>query len=605
MILGSISFPITENTDSVIEDIRSFIDKEENFHPVSQPGFSGGYFMNLSLPLKSGDLYYADLINDIIVLLSGFVYNKSELLDLYFGEHQLSEPELIAEMFLKDGPQFVEKLNGDFAFLIYRPVKGESYLFRDHVGIRPLGWIINKNSLFFSTEIPGLCRAFSRGNNIDSDYLPGYLKYIDYKKTPNKDVRKLPPGHYLRFSEKDCEITKYWCPEKIRTDRKLQYDTMLTELKSILTDSVKIRSDSRFIAGSHVSGGIDSGIVSLLARNNFQHQEKFYGFSWSPADFTAVNEKYDERDLVIRFCRETNIELLFSTLNYNEFNQLLSSYYRNHGFFSEDSTSEQAAGTKTNLIFSGWGGDEFISTGDRGIELDLLRRLKFKQFFKRNPLKRPVKLLRYLFLFVVYPAAGILDRATAKSFKEEARYLRKSFKRSDKKAIASFYFHTSRHQLHLNMLKFYHLQERCETWTVMGYRKGIEYRYPLLDKRIIEYMLKVPTELLCQTDSFRPLLREICKGILPEEVRLNTDKSDPVYWLWMHELFRNSALHLMDEVSSWKTNADLHFIDFNLLEKEIQEFRNNRLKIEEKILFRALVYIKGMYEFSVKYHEEM
>ena len=273
----------------------------------------------------------------------------------------------------------------------------------------------------------------------------------------------------------------------------------------------------------------------------------------------------------------------------------------NHGFFSEDSTSEQAVSTNTNLILSGWGGDEFISTGDRGIELDLLRGLKFRLFLKRNPFKRPVKLLRYLFSFVIFPAIGILDREIVKSFNDDARYLKKSYKKSDKKALADFYFHKSRYQLHLNMLKFYHLQDRCENWTIMGFRKGIEYRYPLLDKRIIEYILKVPSELLCRTDNYRPVLREIGKGILPEEVRLNSDKSDPVYWAFMDDIFKSSAITFMEEVSMWKTNNDLYFVDFTLLEQDISDFRENKIKCSDKVLFRALVYLKAIHDFTINY----
>lgn len=601
MILGSVSFPASDQFDFLINRIRSFIDMEDIFHPIVQSGFSGGYYLNPNLPFKSMDLYYADFKNDITVLFSGYVYNNSELVHLNDCKNQASDPELIAQLFLKKGPRFVEHLNGDFAFLIYRPQKGESYLFRDHIGIRPLAWTIKKSTLYFSSDIVGFCRAFSEGEKIDTDYLLGYLKFIDYKRTSNSNVLKLLPGHYLRYSEKGTEITKYWYPEKIKTGRKLQYDHMMTELRSILLDSVKIRCDGRFIAGAHVTGGIDSGIVSSLARSNYQNQDKFYGFSWSPADFTPENVKSDERELVLKFCEDTDIEPLFSTIGSNEFSVLISSFYLNHGFFSEDSSSEQAVRIKTNLILSGWGGDEFISTGDRGIELDLLRGFKFRLYFMRNPFKSLSKLFKYLLSYVIFPAIGILDKETVKSFNDDARYLRKSYRRSDKKAIADFYFHTSRHQLHLNMLKFYHLQDRCENWTIMGFRKGIEYRYPLLDKRIIEYMLKVPSELLCKTDHFRPLLREIGKGILSEEVRLNWDKSDPVYREWMDELFRDSAIRLMKEVITWKANTDLKFVDFELLEKEIMEFKENRLTIEPKVLFRSLVYFKAIHDFTKKY----
>lgn len=601
MILGSFTFSDSDNLVSEINRILSFIDQYDHFKIVTNKCIAGAYYLHSNLPLGSDDLYYSDTSSDIVVLLSGFIYNKHELLSHFDANQPVNEPELIAHMFLNDGPGFVEKLNGDFAIFIGLPGKGECFLFRDQVGIRPLVWTVDDKTFCFSSEINGLCRAFSEGETLDTDYLLGYLKYIDYKKTPNRNVLKLLPGHYLRYSREGVEIIKYWHPEKIRTDTTLQYDQMLSDLRSILYDSVKIRCDNRFIAGAHVSGGIDSGIISALARSNFKHQKKFCGFSWSPANFTSANLIYDERDLVVKFCKETDIDPSFSTLSSDEFPDLLSSYYYNHGFFSEDSTSTQAAKTNTNLIFSGWGGDEFISTGDRGIELDLLRKFKFALYLKRNPLRRPVKLLRYLLSFVIFPAAGILESETAKSFKDEARYLKRTFKRSDKKAVDNFYFHTSRHQLHLNMLKFYHIQERCECWTIIGFRKGIEYRYPLLDKRIIEYMLKVPSELLCQTDYFRPVLREIGKGILPEAVRLNWDKSDPVYWSWMDELFRTTAIRLMKEVSVWKTNPDLNFVEFELLEKDIQKFRNNLLKVNPKLLYRSLVYIKTINDFTIQY----
>ena len=284
-----------------------------------------------------------------------------------------------------------------------------------------------------------------------------------------------------------------------------------------------------------------------------------------------------------------------------DFSRIVSGFYHNRGYFSEDKASDQAVEVKANLIFSGWGGDEFISTGDRGIETDLLRGLRFRTFFRRNKISHPKRFVKDLFIYVLYPLLGILDNRTAKSFRDDARYLKKPFKQSDSDAIRNFYFHTSRRQLHLRMLGFYHLQERCESWAMNGYRKGVEYRYPLLDRRIIEYMLKVPSELLCKTDHFRPILREITKGILPEEVRLQWSKNDPVYWAYMAELFRASAILFMEEINEWKANPDLHFVDFDLLKKDIDKFKDHPDNPDSKVLFRALVYIKGIHEFTVSY----
>ena len=118
--------------------------------------------------------------------------------------------------------------------------------------------------------------------------------------------------------------------------------------------------------------------------------------------------------------------------------------------------------------------------------------------------------------------------------------------------------------------RFYNLPERCESWHASGFQKGVEYRYPLLDKRIVEYMLKVPSEHLCRTGYVRPLLREIGKGLLPEEVRLNQDKNDPVL---LGRIGMNSSRvrpsHLWRRRAIGDTNPDLNFVDFDLLLKDI------------------------------------
>ncbi|MBK7488874.1 MAG: hypothetical protein IPI74_03480 [Bacteroidales bacterium] len=107
----------------------------------------------------------------------------------------------------------------------------------------------------------------------------------------------------------------------------------------------------------------------------------------------------------------------------------------------------------------------------------------------------------------------------------------------------------------------------------MGYRHGVEYRYPLLDRRIIEFMLRVPSELLCVTDYFRPLLREVGVGLLPEEVRLNTSKSDP-FTVIRCQGFTGMQLWLSwGEAGRWREIQNLGFVDFDSLLNDIESYR--------------------------------
>jgi len=293
---------------------------------------------------------------------------------------------------------------------------------------------------------------------------------------------------------------------------------------------------------------------------------------------------------------------VFSDLNGENFPGIVSSFFFNHGFFSEERTISQAVDTGTNLIFSGWGGDEFVSTAAPSIEADLLRNLKLRLYLRRNQIGQPKKFVKNVIYFVLMPALGILDRGTSESFRDDARYLKKPYKRSDRKAVRQFYFHTSRHHHHIGMLNFYHLQDRCEKWFITGYRSGVEYRYPLLDRRIIEFMLRVPSELLCKTDYFRPLLREISEGILPDEIRWNLLKKDLVYYQFMSGLKEEVAPIFMKEINEWKVNPHLRFIDFELLSEDVAKFRLSPERVNMKVLSRALLYIKAINEFTKVYY---
>jgi asparagine synthase (glutamine-hydrolysing) len=377
---------------------------------------------------------------------------------------------------------------------------------------------------------------------------------------------------------------------------------MLDELKDLLSDAVRLRFDHRFTAGAHVTGGLDSGVVAALARTHFLHQDRFYGFSWSPVDHFPDNIRYDERDLVRSSCGMADIQPVFSTVDAAEYSRFVSGFYHTQGYFYENKTLEQAGELGVNLLFSGWGGDEFISMGDSGIDSDLLFHFKWRTFFQRNRITHLKGLIKTLLYFIIYPAFGLLDPKVARSFKEYTHYLNKPFKRSDRKALRDFYFYRSRRQQHLGLLHFYHLQSRTEAWAINGFRHGIEYRYPLLDKRIIEYILKIPSELLVKSGHYRPLVREISNGILPEEVRWHWEKVDPVQYAHEQDLIKTSAIAFMNEVELWRSNPDLSFINFDLLEKDIRWFKEHS-EGDYRALFRTVVTIKGLHEFCHVYYK--
>lgn len=573
-------------------------------HSVMYGDFRGGLFLDPRLPYTVADFLYIDTQQELMVLMSGQIYNQSELCTSSgFSRPITSSAALIAHLFVREGTDFINRLNGDFAVVIYQPGKNAFLLFRDHIGIEPLAYTTTAHGLFFSTDCISLCRTFQMGERIHIDALLAHIKLVDMTETPNKRVLKLKAGHFLTFTEAGITIKKYWEPECIRMDKTLSQERMFAELKSLLHDAVRIRADQRFRAGAHVSGGFDSTTVAALARKEYPHQFSFYGYSWSPINTVVGAGELDERDLIREACDMAGIEPVFSQPQVNDLVELTKHSLDNLGDFNEANVLSRVQHTGTNLLFSGWGGDEFISFGSMGVDADLFFNFQWKTFLKKNPLRNPKKILKLLVFRVFLPAIHFIPPKANKNQQLSLKFFKNEYKTTHLPTLRSFYCFRSRQEFQVGMIYTYHLSERTEYWAVAGYKNGATYRYPLLDKRIIEYMLKVPSKLLVKDSTYtRIILREITEGLLPDSIRWRVEKGDNALFALMSSQMKDRALLFIDEVSEFKKNPDLYFVDFDLLEQAIGQFRNDEEKyLEPDQLFESLIVFKTLHELTTSY----
>jgi asparagine synthase (glutamine-hydrolysing) len=559
------------------------------------------YYKEESLPFKEKDFLYFDSNNDLIILKSGSLFNTKEL------SYSLSLPEdieqniVIAKAFIQWGPDFVKKLNGDFAIAIFDKNNEELFLYRDHVGIQPLSYTLVNKTIFFSTDNLNLCKIFSRGTDIQVDYLLSFKKYVNNQLSPNNNIKKLLPGHYLKFKNGSIKIFKYWFPENYRTNKHLKFEEVVNSLRYLIEDSVKIRNDNNYNPGVHLSGGLDSSLIAALVRKfHFNNKDVFYGFSWSPKDYKKNDLEKDERILIEKLSEKINIKTIFSDMSLDEYLEYSKKYFYCQGFFREEKVRENAKNKKVNLIYSGWGGDEFLSIGGYGILADLFWGLQWTLFFKRNPIYKPKKFIKTLFYGIFFPFLGLIPYSSKKYQKNRVLYIKKPYKKNHSTEIKNNFRYFSRRKQHLNYIYSYSIAERCEIWAVQGYRKGIVYRYPLLDKRIIEFVLQIPSALLAEKEHSRILIRELGKGIIPEEIILNNSKMDYSLYYQMNEHFKDLASILIKEVNLWKENKDLFFIDFELLEKDIWKFESDSAGNFEQ-LYLNIYFIKNLHEFTKTY----
>jgi len=253
-----------------------------------------------------------------------------------------------------------------------------------------------------------------------------------------------------------------------------------------------------------------------------------------------------------------------------------------------------------NLIFSGWGGDEFISIGHRGIDADLVKEFDWTYFFKKYPLSKPRKAMSALLFRGLFP--GVLrSYSKYKTYDAVHQYIKKKLG-SNVVPRKQRFCYRSRREVHLQLLWLGHLGQRAADWYVAGRRTGIEYRYPLLDRRIVEYILKVPSRALVGGLHYRVILRAIGKHLLPPEVANNISKEDPVGNAYNVYLAKEVMPHLMDQIDSYASNPDLNFVDFDLLRKNIPDMvlpESTNFAKQDASIFP---YLKGAHDFTKAYY---
>lgn len=550
-----------------------------------------------SLIKSKESVFFLDKSLTVGVLFEGVIYNEKELLyRLNIPENKFPIPAIILKAFNSWGEDFANQINGDFFICIFLKSENTVLFYRDHLGIIPLAYSITGTKIFFSTDPNWLCKALFQKEKIDIKFLVNsfFSQGHNYQLLPNKKTKIVKPGHYLKITSQACVERKYWFPENIPIDYSLNFKKIIADLKVLLSDSVKIRSDHRFLASAHVSGGLDSGIVAALTRKEFQSQEEFYGFSWTPEQFPEnVKLAYDERDLVKKFCIKNKIIPVFTDYTLNDYLSFVSDWRHPSEQLYEKQVVEFAKSKGVRLIFSGWGGDEFISTGNRGIDADLIREGKWVHFLKKHSLWHPKRFLSALFM-AFFPES----RRNYTKIKAEPSvypYIKKALG-SNRIPSKERFKHHSRRFVHLQLLELGHLAKRASDWYVKGQLNGIEYRYPLLDKRIVEYMMRVPSHALVGKFQHRILLREIGKVFFPKDIIENKSKDDPLGSHFFKKIIEEAKPLLINEFESFRNNPDLRFVDFDLLQKNLPKIRAG--KMDSSIFY----YLKAAHEFTKGYY---
>jgi asparagine synthase (glutamine-hydrolysing) len=212
----------------------------------------------------------------VTIVFNGCIYNYPQLREeLGRAGHRFfstSDTEVIAKAYREWGDDFVNHLNGMFAFCITERDSGRVVLGRDRLGIKPLYLARTPGALRFASTLPALVAGGGIDTSIDPVALHHYLTFHAVVPAPHtmlRGVRKLEPATLLTIEPDGRERrTTYWKPE---FTRRPEHDGMSpTDWRDAVLASLRTAVDRRLVAdvpvGVLLSGGLDSSlIVGLLA----------------------------------------------------------------------------------------------------------------------------------------------------------------------------------------------------------------------------------------------------------------------------------------------------------------------------------------------------
>lgn len=303
------------------------------------------------------------------IACNGEIYNYVELRqDLIAKGHRFythSDVEVLVHLYEERGLDFIEDVNGMFGFVLFDSVANRLILARDRLGIKPIYYAWNGKQLSFASEIKPLflCPWVSRQPDWQaiSNYL--HLFYVPFPRTGFEDIRKLDSGTMLILENNEIRTESYWKLNSfLNVDKPVSFEEASEHLSYLLKDACRLQLRSDVPIGAFLSGGVDSSaIVALTNATEKLNMDTFTVF-WKNAP-----EKMDERGFAKDVAKMYGCTYRETSLSFDDFDQLLPMLCWHleepnaDGAYVPTYIISKFAREKAKVILTGAGGDELFA----------------------------------------------------------------------------------------------------------------------------------------------------------------------------------------------------------------------------------------------------
>ena len=551
--------------------------------------------------------------NQYTIVFNGEIYNfseiKNELEKLGHSFLAESDTEMILHAYAEWGEKCLDRFIGMFSFVIYDSKSEEVFIARDRAGVKPL-FIYEKNGLFlFASELKAFHQHADFEKKISTQAVQAYLQYGSVP-TPHcifENCSKLEPGHYIKTSLKDFNITstQYWNVYDYYNKPKLVIspEDAKQETERLLKSACEYRMVADVPVGVFLSGGYDSTCVTALLQKD--RTEALRTFTISVPDI-GLNEAPYAKEIAERL-QTNHTETECTAQDAIDLIAQLPYFYDEP--FADSSAIPTTLVSKiakqdVTVALSADGGDEVFAGYNR---YELI--LKYVEKLNRIP------------GFARKSMAGVMDLVSANSipvlknkYNFAQRYEKtKSILRntSDQNIMLSVSQLFTEEQINslctkrFEKLSTYFDSKELKNYSPLAFAQAMDYqtyllddilqkvdrasmsvslesREPLLDHRLIEYVAQLPDELKFRNGSKKWLLKEIVHDYIPKSVM---DRPKMGFAIPIESWLKNELRDLLETYLCEDKINETGFFNWKEIEKLKSGFLAGRKEFGVKIWY--------------------
>ena len=524
------------------------------------------------IDLKSGQQPIHNRDRTAWIVFNGEIYNYLELREklekLGHTFYTNSDTEAIVHAYDQYGSDCPKHLRGMFAFAIWDERTQGLFLARDRVGKKPLLYAEVNGQLVFGSEFSAILLHPDVSKEIRPEAIDCYLSFmcVPAPLTAYRAIKKLEPGHSLRWRKGEVKTERYWQPD---FSKKLDISEEEAGERAIeiLRDAVKVRLMSEVPLGAFLSGGIDSSAVVALMSQESSEKVKTFSIGFEEQDFSELQHAKriaehvgaDHHEFIVR---PDAVEIL---------PMLVEHYGEPYADSSAVPTYYVARETRRHVTvaLNGDGGDESFAGYERYIAMGLTEKYrKVPAFFRESLIKEAVNRIptspirkstvnsakrllevvskprvnRYMHWMSVFNE-GLKEPLYSDAFRQQtdrafaASFLDTWFKKANGNGPVD--------TLLLTDLMTYLPNDLLVKVDIATMAVSLEARSPFLDHHVIEFAASLPERLKLRRLTTKYLLKKVLRRLLPAE---NLDRRKMGFGVPIGHWFRGKMQPFLREV---------------------------------------------------------